>query len=102
MKTVMILFLASVVIASCQGDNLPEDSPSRVHVVDYNPIGDQLFNNPDNFVIDGYFSKPGNSPPGGHEQQSTGPVLVDGPPQQNSPYPYPYKKYDSPLARMGK
>ncbi|CAK1584357.1 unnamed protein product [Parnassius mnemosyne] len=92
MKTVVILLLTSVVLANCQG----------VHAVDYNPIGDQLFNNPDNFVPDGYFYKPGNWPPGGHEQISTGPALVDGAPQQNGPYPYPYKKYESPYARIGK
>ncbi|CAH2042198.1 unnamed protein product, partial [Iphiclides podalirius] len=88
MKTFLIVLLAAVAIVNCQGGQ-PDDNPEKVHVVDYNPIGDQVYNNnPDKFVPDNYFYKPGNSGP-----------ADNGTPQN---LPYPPKKYDSPYLRGGK
>ncbi|XP_041984851.1 uncharacterized protein LOC121737284 isoform X2 [Aricia agestis] len=106
MKTVMIVLLAVVAMASAQGVNVVDNSnPGHVNVVDNNPLGDLILDrnpsqvnvvdhNPQGnggFAVDQAFYRPVNPSGSGYQQISNGPALVNPGQYQQQPGAYPVR-----------
>ncbi|XP_041984852.1 uncharacterized protein LOC121737284 isoform X3 [Aricia agestis] len=97
MKTVMIVLLAVVAMASAQGVNVVDNSnpghvnvvdnsnPGHVNVVDHNPQGNG------GFAVDQAFYRPVNPSGSGYQQISNGPALVNPGQYQQQPGAYPVR-----------